>query len=104
MVHTLNTKSLDKKRALEVILVPPLAYFVDSEAGTLFTFCNISRPIVYEKTINISTMLPFVKIFVTRLGYVNALESFQQVNLTMVHEFYANFSEDINVEVKLKLI
>jgi hypothetical protein len=57
---------------------------------------------VFEKSIDFSTMVLFVKNFVTRLGWVKALESFPRVNLTMVHEFYANFPEDITAEVKLR--
>lgn len=91
-----------KKRALEVIPIPPLAHFVDSAARTLFASCTMSRPVVYEKAIDFSTLMPMVKIFVAQLGWVKALESFPPVNLTLVHEFYANFPEDIPVEVKLR--
>lgn len=90
------------RRAPEVTPIPPSTHFVNTEARTLFASCTISRPIVYEKSIEFSTMLPSVKIFVNRLGWVKALESFPRVNLTMVHEFYANFPENISADVKLK--
>lgn len=91
-----------KKRPLEVISIPPLSHFVNSEARTLFASCTISRPIVYEKAFDFTTLPPGVRLFVAQLGWIKALDSFPQVNLTMVHEFYANFSEEISAEVKLK--
>ena len=91
-----------KKRTIEVFPVPSVSNFVDPAARTLCTSITTSRPIVYERGFDFPSLPPFVEKHVEDLGWKQALESFPKVNLSLVYEFYANFSELISCDVKVK--
>ena len=82
--------------------IPPLSNFVDPAARTLCTSITMSRPVVYERGFDIPSLPHFVEKHIENLGWKQALESFPKVNLSLVYEFYANFSELISCDVKVK--
>ena len=91
-----------KKRMFEVTDIPSKSHFRSNKAMSVFSSVTISRPIIYEKPFDFTNIPPAVKLFVDRLGWVKALESFPRVNISLVQEFYANFPENVPAEIKLR--
>ena len=91
-----------KKRMFEVTDIPSKSHFRSNKAMSVFSSVTISRPIIYEKPFDFANIPPAVKLFVDRLGWVKALESFPRVNISLVQEFYANFPENVPAEIKLR--